>query len=256
MIEFSGPRESSPYLSLVVPVYNGAARLPDSLARLTEFLAEQPYASELILVDDCSDEPTTSILQAYTASHENVTLLRNEVNCGKGVTVARGMLRARGRQRVFTDADLAYSPIEVTKILHDLEGGADVAIACRVLPDSRYEMSPQVFHYLYTRHVMSRVFNALVRFVLLRDVLDTQAGLKGFSARAAEVVFQRLTIPRFGFDVEALVIAQRHGFRLRQTAVHFRYDDEPTTVRFIQSALAMAVELLTIRFRRWRGAYE
>ena len=145
---------------------------------------------------------------------------------------------------MFTDADLAYPPEEVNKILRDLEAGADVAIACRVLPESRYLMSPSFFHYLYTRHVMSRVFNLLARTVLLRDVLDSQAGLKGFTAAAAEMVFPRITIPRFGFDVEALFIAQKHGLSVQQTAVFFRYDEEPTTVKFAQSAFTMALELL------------
>jgi dolichyl-phosphate beta-glucosyltransferase len=249
------PHDAAPYLSLVVPVYNGAERLPGSLAQLTAFVTEQPFDLEVILVDDCSAEPAARLLREYAAAHPGVRLLRNEVNSGKGVSVSRGMLTGRGRYRVFTDADLAYPPGEVSKILRDLEAGADVAIACRVLPESRYLMSPSFFHYLYTRHVMSRVFNALVRLVLLRDVLDTQAGLKGFTARAAEAVFPRLTIPRFGFDVEALFIAQKHGFRLQQTAVYFRYDEEPTTVRFAQSAFTMAGELLQIRLNDWRGKY-
>ncbi len=247
---------SAPLLTLVVPFYNGADRLPASLDQLAAFLDAQPYESELILVDDCSAAPAAQVLRDYVAVHPAVTLIRNEQNAGKGRSVARGMLAAHGRYRVFTDADLAYPPEEVNKILHDLQTGADVAIACRVLPESRYLMSPTFFHYLYTRHVMSRVFNAMVRLVLLRDVLDTQAGLKGFSARAAETVFPRLTIPRFGFDVEALFIAQKHGFSVRQTAVHFRYDEEPTTVHFAQSALTMAGELVQVRMNDWRGRYD
>ena len=117
-------------------------------------------------------------------------------------------------------------------------------------------MSPSFFHYLYTRHVMSRVFNAMARAVLLRDVLDTQAGLKGFTAAAAEAVFPRLTIPRFGFDVEALFVAQKKGYRVQQTAVFFRYDEEPTTVSFAQSAFTMAGELLQVRLNHWRGKYD
>ena len=245
-----------PHLSLIVPCYNGEDRLPASLAQLRIFLAERPYASELILVDDGSAEPAARLLRDWAAAHPGVTLLRNERNSGKGVSVGRGMLAARGAYRVFTDADLAYPPAEVNKILRDLEAGADVAIACRVLPDSRYLMSPSFFHYLYTRHVMSRVFNALARAVLLRDVLDTQAGLKGFTATAAQTVFPRLTIPRFGFDVEALFVAQKHGFTVRQTAVYFRYDEEPTTVRFTQSAFTMAAELLQVRLNDWRGRYD
>ncbi|HXD23752.1 MAG TPA: glycosyltransferase [Gemmatimonadaceae bacterium] len=247
---------AAPHLTLVVPCYNGAERLPAALVQLSAFLAAQPYTSELILVDDCSAEPAARVLRDYAASRPGITLLRNERNEGKGRSVGRGMLAGRGRYRVFTDADLAYPPAEVNKILRDLESGADVAIACRVLPESRYLMSPTFFHYLYTRHLMSRAFNLLTRIVLLRDVLDSQAGLKGFTAAAAETVFPRLTIPRFGFDVEALFVAQKHGFSVRQTAVFFHYDEEPTTVKFAQSAFTMALELVQVRMNDWRGAYD
>lgn len=247
---------AAPHLTLVVPCYNGAERLPAALVQLSAFLAAQPYTSELILVDDCSAEPAARVLRDYAASRPGITLLRNERNEGKGRSVGRGMLAGRGRYRVFTDADLAYPPSEVNKILRDLESGADVAIACRVLPESRYLMSPTFFHYLYTRHIMSRVFNLLARIVLLRDVLDSQAGLKGFTAAAAETVFPRLTIPRFGFDVEALFVAQKHKLTVQQTAVFFHYDEEPTTVKFAQSAVTMALELVQVRLNDWRGAYD
>jgi dolichyl-phosphate beta-glucosyltransferase len=246
----------APHLTLVVPCYNGEDRLPAALSRLSTFLAMQPYSSELVLVDDCSAEPAAKVLRDYAFARPGITLIRNEKNLGKGKSVGRGMLAGRGRFRVFTDADLAYPPEEVNKILRDLESGADVAIACRVLPESRYLMSPTFFHYLYTRHVMSRVFNMLARAVLLRDVLDSQAGLKGFTASATETVFPRITIPRFGFDVEALFIAQKHRMRVKQTAVYFRYDEEPTTVTFAQSAFTMALELLQVRLNDWRGRYD
>jgi len=252
--DMTGPR-GAPHLTLVVPCYNGAERLPSSLDQLTRFLAAQPYEAELVLVDDASEGPAAAVLRDFAAGRPGVILLRNDRNSGKGASVARGMLAGRGRYRIFTDADLAYPPTEITKILRDLEAGADVAIACRVLPESRYVMSPTFFHYLYTRHVQSRVFNALVRALLLRDVLDSQAGLKGFTARAAERVFSRLTIGRFGFDVEALFIAQRHGFTVRQTAVQFRYDEEPTTVRLVRSASTMVLDLLRVRRNDWRGRY-
>jgi dolichyl-phosphate beta-glucosyltransferase len=246
----------APHLTLVVPCYNGEERLPAALAQLSAFLAVQPYASELILVDDFSDEPAARVLREYADARPGVTLIRNERNLGKGMSVGRGLLSGTGRYRVFTDADLAYPPDEVNKILRDLEAGADVAIACRVLPESRYLMSPTFFHYLYTRHLMSRAFNVLARAILLRGVLDSQAGLKGFTARAAEIVFPRLTIPRFGFDVEALFIAQKHGLTVRQTAVFFRYDEEESTVKFAHSAVTMAAELVQVRVNDWRGKYD
>src|SRR5207247_11251156 len=177
-----------------------------------------------------------------------VAVLRNEANRGKGFSVARGMLAARGRYRVFTDADLAYPLDEIAHIVHRLATGSDVAIACRVLPESRYLMSPSFFHYLYTRHVMSRVFNRVVRLVFLPRILDTQAGLKGFTARASELIFPRLTIAGFGFDVELLYVARKHGLKVTQQAVHYRYDDEPTTVRFVADAVGMLEDLARIRW--------
>src|SRR5256884_1060929 len=165
------------------------------------------------------------------------------------------MAAARGARRVFTDADLAYPVAEIDAMVRELDGGADVAIACRVLPESRYLMSPSFFHYLYTRHLMSRLFNRVVRVALLPGILDTQAGLKAFTARAAELIFPRLTVAGFGFDVELLYIARKHGLRVRQTAVQYRYDDEPSTVRFAADAAAMLRDLARIRWNDWRGGY-
>lgn len=246
----------NPHLSLIVPVYNGAERLPASLTQLRDWLCTRPYEWELILVDDHSEAATASVLADFARSTPGVTVLRNERNRGKGFSVSRGMMEATGRHRVFTDADLAYPATEVDKILVDLERGADVAVACRVLPESRYLMSPSFFSYLYTRHVMSRVYNAMVRWTLVPGILDTQAGLKGFTADAATLVFPRITIPRFGFDVEALFIARKHGLKIAHTAVYFRYDEEPTTVRFIKDAVQMARDLIRIRENDWRKKYE
>lgn len=245
-----------PQLSVVVPVYNGASRLPASLAELRDFLAPDGDASELILVDDHSAPATAVILERFSAETPNVRLLRNERNSGKGFAVARGMLAARGHHRVFTDADLAYPSTQIARIVGQLDAGADVAVACRVLPESRYIMSPTFFSYLYTRHLMSRAFNRVVRWTLVPDVLDTQAGLKGFSASAADLIFPRLKTTGFGFDVEVLHLARRRGLKIVQTPVEFRYDEEPTTVRFASDALRMARDLARIRWSDWRGYYD
>ncbi len=247
--------EPALYLSVVVPVSNGADRLPPHLDVLKQFLSATARRTELILVDDHSEPGAAELLSQFGREVAGVTVLRNDSNRGKGFSVARGMRAARGAYRVFTDADLAYPVDEIGKIVRELEAGSDVAIACRVLPESRYLMSPSFFHYLYTRHVMSRVFNRLVRLSLLPGILDTQAGLKGFTAHAGDLVFPRLTIAGFGFDLEVLYIAKRHGLKITQTAVHYRYDDEPSTVRFAADAAAMLHDLLRIRWNDWRGRY-
>ena len=248
--------ESSIHLSVVVPVRNGADRLPAHLATLRRYVCAQARPTELVLVDDHSEPGAARLLADFAATLSGTTLLRNDANRGKGFSVARGMAAARGARRVFTDADLAYPVEEIDAMVRELDAGADVAIACRVLPESRYLMSPSFFHYLYTRHLMSRLFNRVVRLALLPGILDTQAGLKAFTARAAELIFPRLTVAGFGFDVELLYIARKHGLRMRQTAVQYRYDDEPSTVRFAADAAAMLRDLARIRWNDWRGRYD
>lgn len=248
-----------PYVSVIVPAWNGAERLSNTLFTLHSLLASQHYPTELIVVDDCSGPDTVRAIghfsTAVAGDRTPVRVLRNEQNQGKGYSVARGMLAARGGIRLFTDADLAYPAEEIESIIDALERGSDVAIACRVLRESRYVMSPTFFPYLFTRHLLSRAYNAVVRALLIEAVLDTQAGLKGFTRAAAELIFSRLTIPRFGFDVECLYIAQRHGQRITQVPVTFQYDDEPTTVNFVRDGARMLTDLGHIVMNAWRGRY-
>jgi dolichyl-phosphate beta-glucosyltransferase len=252
-----GPTTDVPALSLVIPVYNAADQLPATLQAIDHFAARFPDRLEVLFVDDCSNDVETSlVLEDFAAQREGMRVLRNARNRGKGYSVTRGMLAARGRHRVFTDVDLAYPLDQIGRIVDELARGADVAIACRVLPESRYLMSPSFFHYLYTRHLMSRAFNRVVQTFLLPGILDTQAGLKGFTAAAAELCFRRTTIPGFGFDIECLYIAQRHGLTIKQTAVHFRYDDEPTTVRFARDSSRMLQDIWQVRTNAWRGEYD
>ena len=251
-----GPSTDAPALSLVIPVYNAADQLPGTLHAVDHFAARFPDRLEVLFIDDCSsDAETRFILEDFAQQREGIRVLRNARNRGKGYSVTRGMLAARGRHRVFTDVDLAYPLDQVTRIVDELARGADVAIACRVLPESRYLMSPSFFHYLYTRHLMSRAFNRVVRTFLLPGILDTQAGLKGFTASAAERCFRRTTIPGFGFDIECLYIAQQHGLTIRQTPVNFRYDDEPTSVRFARDSSRMLQDIWQVRVNAWRGQY-
>ena len=251
-----GPTTDVPALSLVIPVYNAADQLPATLDAIDHFATRYRDRIEVLFVDDCSSEVDTQLLLSdFTARCAYARVLRNASNQGKGFSVTRGMLAARGRYRVFTDVDLAYPLDQVHRIVGELDRGADVAIACRVLPESRYLMSPSFFHYLYTRHLMSRAFNRVVRAFLLPEILDTQAGLKGFTADAAELCFGRTTIPGFGFDIECLYVAQQHGLTIRQTAVNFRYDDEPTTVRFARDSSRMLQDIWQVRTNAWRGQY-
>jgi glycosyltransferase involved in cell wall biosynthesis len=243
------------HLSIVIPTWNGGSHLRATLNHLREFRAGLGFTTEIVIVDDCSERSTAKVVEAFAENNASTVVFRNDRNRGKGHAVARGMLNSTGVYRVFVDSDLAYPSCQILKLLRGLEAGSDVTIACRVLPESRYVMSPTFFHYLYTRHLMSRVFNRLTQTVLLPGILDTQAGLKGFTAKAAEAIFSRQTLCGFGFDLECLFIARSHNFKIEQIPVDFHYSDEPSTISFAKHGAEMLVDLIRVRRNGARGIY-
>jgi len=256
VFRFRQPQLSAtPALSIVVPTWNGGARLSQTLEHLREFRAQLDDPTEFVIVDDCSEASTARIVADFAEENEFTVVLRNARNRGKGYTVSRGMRQARGEYRVFVDSDLAYPSCEISKLLLALKAGNDVAIACRVLPESRYVMSPTFFRYLYTRHLMSRLFNRLVQQTLLPGILDTQAGLKAFTARATQMIFSRQTLTGFGFDLECLFIARLHGLQIKEVPVDFYYSSEPSTISFVKHGTQMLMDLVRVRQNARRGLY-
>jgi len=250
------PSPAHPQVSIVIPTWNGGAQLRATLEHLAEYRAALDFTTEIVIVDDCSERSTARVVEDFADNNERTVVFRNDRNRGKGHAVARGMLNATGAFRIFVDSDLAYPSSQITKLIRGLESGSDVVIACRVLPESRYVMSPTFFHYLYTRHLMSRLFNRLAQWVLLPGILDTQAGLKGFTAHAAETIFSRQTLCGFGFDLECLFIARSHHLEIEQVPVDFHYNDEPSTISFAKHGVEMLMDLVRVRRNGARGIYD
>jgi len=245
----------------VIPVYNGAAFLRRTLATAWAWLLAQPRQVELLVVDDGSADATAAILAEFAAaaaSNERAqfTLLRNADNRGKGFALRRAFLHARGELIVFTDADLTYELDNVVPIVRALERGADVAYGSRTHQDSVYVVAPGFFRKLYTRHFMGRVFNCLVRAIVVRGIRDTQAGLKGFRSAAAQHLAVRVRLCRFSFDVELFFVARRARLRIDECPVRFLYRKEPSTVKFFSDSLAMIADMLRVRWRGLRGVYD
>ena len=245
----------APEVSIIIPTWNGGERLSKTLEHLKDLRTQLGQPTEIVIVDDCSEASTARIAASFGDENELATVLRNSSNRGKGYAVARGMRHAQGAYRLFVDSDLAYPGCEITKLLFELKAGNDVAIACRVLPESRYIMSPTFFHYLYTRHLMSRAFNHVAQSLLLPGILDSQAGLKAFTAHAAQLIFSRQTLTGFGFDLECLFIARVHGLKIKQVPVDFYYSREPSTISFVKHGTEMLMDLLRVRKNARRGLY-
>jgi dolichyl-phosphate beta-glucosyltransferase len=246
---------SAVQLSLIIPSYNSAAFIADTLAGAIAYLKRRGESYELIVVDDGSADGSAPLLSEMAARHCSIRLIRNGANRGKGHAVRAGVLQSIGERVVFTDADLAYPLSEVDKILGALDAGADLAVADRTSPRSLYHMSPEFFSYLYTRHVMSRVFNLMVRGWLGVEVRDCQAGLKCFRRAAADLVFSRQLLEGFAFDVELLYIARRYQLEVRQVPVEFRYFSEPSTVDFMRDSICAVRDLARVRLNAIAGRY-
>jgi predicted glycoside hydrolase/deacetylase ChbG (UPF0249 family) len=243
--------------TLILPVYEAAGFLATTLVEVRAWLEAHPEPWELLIVDDGSRDATPVLLDAFARQHarEAIRVIRFTTNRGKGFAIRVGLDRARGRYAVFTDCDLAYPMPNVALIVDRLESGADVAIANRVAPESTYLIRPDFFSYLFTRHVMGRIFNWICRVVAVPRILDTQAGLKGFKTEAVQPVLSRLRLDGFSFDVELLRALIDRGARIEEVPVAFRYDSEPSTVHFTLDALRMARDLVRVRWRSYRDRY-
>ncbi len=200
-------------VSVVVPVYNGEARMTATLDAIAAYLRpRRPF--EMIVVDDGSRDRTAALVSEYASRHPEVRLVRLPRNRGKGAAVREGMLGARGALRCFCDVDLPIPIAEIEKLFACLEGASDVAIASRALPQSDMPLKPSPL-----RRLMSRGFNVIVRTLFALPFRDTQCGFKGFRRDAAREIFSRSRIDGFAFDVELLILARQLGYRVGEVPV-------------------------------------
>jgi glycosyltransferase involved in cell wall biosynthesis len=236
------------FLSLIIPAHDEERRLPATFDRIREYLDRQPYRAEVLVVENASSDRTWEIANDAAARDSRFRVLREPIR-GKGAAVKRGMLAARGEYRFLCDADLSMPIAEVESFLPPRLGNADVAIGSREAEGAvRYEEPGR-------RHLMGRMFNGLIRLLLIPDIQDTQCGFKCFRAEAAEAIFSRTTRTGFSFDVESLVLSRRLDFRIREVPVHWYYDPD-SRVRIVRDSASMIFDVLAIWLRLRLGRYE
>ncbi|MEQ8820110.1 MAG: glycosyltransferase family 2 protein [Sumerlaeia bacterium] len=240
-------RTAAPAISIVVPAYNEEERLPATIAAIRSYLNGQPWSWELLVVDDGSSDGTAAAAREALAGDDRCALLRNPKNRGKGASIKRGMLAARGHLRLFTDADNSTPIEELDRLLaRRKKTDAGVLVASRALAESQLEVR-QPFY----REAMGRTFNLLVQALAVPGVRDTQCGFKLFTAEAAEAVFPRQTMSGFSFDVEILFLARKYGFRIEEVPV--RWINSPASrVSPIRDSAKMFLDVLRIRTRRYQ----
>jgi dolichyl-phosphate beta-glucosyltransferase len=198
-------------LSVIIPAYNEALRLPRTLRQSIEYLKSQSYDSEILVVNDGSTDGTESVVCALPSSPVLVKLLAHPdgANHGKGSSVKRGMLEARGEYRLFMDADNSTSLDQVERFWPLFDRGYQVVIGSRGLKDSVIDVHQPVY-----KELAGKLGNWIIRTLAVPGIRDTQAGFKMFTAKEAEMIFSRQTLDRWGYDFELLAIAQLKNCRI------------------------------------------
>jgi len=239
-----------PDISIIIPAYNEERRLPPTLERIRDYLALRHWNAEIIVVDDGSTDDTARVAQEWQKEIPRLLLLQNGRNRGKGYSVKQGMLAARARLALFTDADLSSPIEEADKLLGVLTGGGyHVAIGSRALDRKNI-----LVHQSRFREVAGILFNQFVQVVTGVPFVDTQCGFKAFDRAAMLPVFAQQRVEGFGFDPELLFLAKRRGLRMTEIPVLWAHSPD-TRVHMLRDSLRMLWELFSIRWNWLLGRY-
>jgi len=238
----------SPELSIVIPSFNEEMRLPATLARIASYIKASGRKTEVIVVDDGSSDGTARVAESFRGKIEDIRVVPNGQNRGKGYSVRRGSLEARGEIVLFTDADLSAPIEEADKLLAEL-GGYDLAIGPRAVNRGLIEVHESRF-----REFAGIIFNRIVRVLLRLPFVDTQCGFKAFRREKCQIIFEQQTIERFGFDPELLYLARHHGLRTVEVAVRWAHSPA-TKVNMWRDSVQMFLDVVIIRWNALRGRY-
>ena len=230
---------NKPLLSIIIPAHNEETRLPRALETISAFLSNQSYAAEILVVENGSHDRTLEIAQEHETRIDALRVFHEEAR-GKGLAVKRGMLEACGEYRFICDTDLSMPIEEVNHFIPPEQNNIDVVIASREAQGAvRYDEPAY-------RHFIGRVFNTLVRVLALPACRILNAASNASATKLPRKSSACKACPAMAFDVEALFIARRMGYKIEEVPIPW-YFDADSRVRLVQDSMKMALDLLAIR---------
>lgn len=238
------------YLSIVIPAFNEECRIGTTLDSIANYLSSRKESIEVIIVDDGSSDSTSVAAFAFKDKIKNLSVYTLPKNRGKGYAVKYGMLKARGEYRLFNDADGATAIVEVERLEKVFKNDIDLAIGSRALPCNETGVSADLH-----RKIIGRIFNAIINILVVPGVSDTQCGFKMFSAKAADLLFNKQHIDHFAFDVELLFLARKNRLMIKEVPINWT-NIEGSKVNLINDSIKMFRDVVAIRFRHLIGAYK
>ncbi|MBI5742681.1 MAG: glycosyltransferase family 2 protein [Candidatus Niyogibacteria bacterium] len=233
------------YLSVIIPAYNEAERIEATLRRTGEYLRAKDFLSEVIVVVDGAKDATAAVAQKLSGEISNLRVIDRKENRGKGYTVREGMLAAQGSVRVFTDADNStdIAHFDLMKPLFDC--GEQVVIASREPKDA--PGAKQSVAQKWYKRLLGDMGNLFIQIVAVRGIWDTQCGFKAFSAAASDKIFSRSRIDRWGFDIEALALAHKFGYKIAKIPADWKNDPRS----HVRMSAYFQVLWETVKIRWW-----
>jgi len=240
------------YLSVIIPAYNEEKRISNTLLDIDKYLSKQDYSYEIIVVSDGSKDKTVKIVKKFSDLIKHLSVIDNKKNHGKGWVVRQGLLEAKGKYRVFMDADNATTIDHFEKMIPLFEKGYKVVIGSRDKKDAKD--AKQAVAQSFLKRQLGNFGNILIQLLAVSGIWDTQCGFKAFTDKATNDIFKRCLIDRWGFDIEALAIARKLGYDIGIIPVNWVND--PHSMVSLKSYLNTFQELFRIKWNLITRKYD
>ncbi|MBI2062322.1 MAG: glycosyltransferase family 2 protein [Candidatus Yanofskybacteria bacterium] len=239
------------FLTVIIPAYNEEKHIKSTIQSIYGYLSDKKIEHEIIVVTDGSKDQTNNIVGSMLSAIPTLQLLDYELNRGKGFAVRQGMLKAKGQYRLFTDADNATSIDHIEKMLPYFNQGYDVVIASVTVKGGVVASGSEPIW----RRLFGTMGNLFIQSVAVPGISDTQRGFKIVTAKAAQDIFSRTVIDRWGFDIEMLALARKLGYKIKEVPVTWKNDPNTASHPRLPAYFQVLMETVKIRWNLITGKY-